>query len=459
MGDRKHAEALYQQGLEALQSTYPEKLTHAYRAFSAACYADPTWFAAWYQCGNNNVDLKLRDAAIACYYRALQCESADHERALCLSNLAWQLEETSRIPEAYEAAHQALKLDPNLVQLHLNLSILYKDMDDPKASLEHAQRAFELDPKDAQVECALAFAYLFDRQFMLGLKHFERRFEWRLQHFMNYPYPKWDGTPGKTLLLVADQGLGDTLSYARFVRRLCDRCAFVHVVHQHELTRLFMHAFADIKNINLLPGLNTPFPPADAWTTFVSLPHDLDLTDAEYINALHIDAPVYKLPTSWKVPDRKMHIGIAWRGSPLNDIDRHRNLPIEQFLDLYRVPGIQLYSLQVGEFARQMQDIGGFALVRDLTPYTEDVVSTMALLRELDLVITVESALGHICALAGKECWIPYSAYGRDYRLGLRGDNPLWTPQHRVFRQELGETWKSVFDRIASALEKRLQQS
>lgn len=456
MGDRQAAQQCYQQGMDALQTNYTDKLTHAYRAFSAACFADPTWFLAWYQCGNNNVDLKLRDAAIACYYRALQCECTDEERSRCLSNLAWQLEERGDIGAALEYAEEACVLDNNLSHAHLNLSVIYRDMDQAALSLKHAEEAFRLDPQDIQAEIAVAFACLFNRQFARGLKHFERRFEWRLQHFMNYPYPRWDDSEGKTILLVADQGLGDTLSYARFVKQLCAKAKFVHMVIQPELTRLFMHAFGAIPNLNILPGLNQPFPAADGWTTFVSLPHALNLTDEEIINAPQIEPPRYDLPTTWKVPDRKLHIGIAWRGSPLNDIDRHRNLPIAEFLNLYDVPGIQLYSLQVGDANKEMIDVGGFALVRDLTPYIRDVVDTCSLLRELDMVITVESALGHICALNNTECWIPYSFQGRDYRLGLRGDNPLWASKHRIFRQEKYETWTPVFKRIATALRERL---
>lgn len=459
MGNRQHAEQLYQQGLDALNTTYPDKHTHAYKCFAAACFADPMWFHAWYQCGNNNVDLKLREAGIACYYRALQCEAPNGDRARAMSNLAWQLEEAGDIDQAFDYAKQAVTLDPFLSHAHLNLSIIYRDLDDAKASLHHAEEAMRLDPADIQAEIATAFACLFDRQFARGLKHFERRFEWRLHHFMNYPYPRWDGSGGKTVLLVADQGLGDTLSYARFVRELCARSKFVHMVIQSELSRLFMHAFGAIPNLNIMPGLNQPFPAADGWTTFVSLPHALGLSDEEIVSAPHIDFPVYGLPTTWKVPDRRLHIGIAWRGSPLNDIDRHRNIPLDRFMDLYDVPGIQLYSLQVGEFAREVADQGAFALIRDLTPYVRDVVDTVSLLQELDMVITTESALGHICALVGKECWIPYSFGGRDYRLGLRGESPIWTPKHRVFRQEKGETWQPAFEKIKDALRERLSKS
>jgi tetratricopeptide (TPR) repeat protein len=457
MGDRAHATALYNQGVEAANAkNYPAHLQHAYQCFSSACYADPTWAQAFYQAGNNNVDQKMQHSAVACYRRALQCEAPPEDRAKSYSNLSWQLAEMGRIDESLECALKAIELDPALVQAHLNLSICYRDLDDSKKSLEHAEQAMALDKDNNHTEIAVAFACLFDRQFMRGLKHFEKRFEWRLHHFLNYPYPQWKGEEGKVVFLVADQGLGDTLSYARFVRELCKRSKYVHACVQHELLRLFQHAFRDIPNLNLLPGLNSNFPAADAWTTFVSLPYALGLTDEEYRNAPQIEPPVYALPKSWKVQDRKMHIGIAWRGSALNDIDRHRNLPPHEFLELYRVPGIQLYSLQVGEHSQDLVNMGGAPVVQDLTTYIHDVVDTVSLVRELDLVITVESALGHICALAGVECWIPYSYYGRDYRIGLTGEDMIWTPRHRVFRQDKTAQWHTVFQAMKESLEQRL---
>lgn len=460
MGDRSHAIALFNQGVEAAKNnSYPNALQHAYRCFASACYADPTWWNAFYQAGNNNVDQKLKVSAIACYRRALQCESSPEEQAKVMSNLAWQLEEAGEIDEAMFLGHTAIDLDPAASHAHVNLSLCYRDIGDSRHMVEYAEKGFALEPENVSFEIALAFAYLFDRQMAKGLKHFDKRFQWRLQHFLNYPYPQWDGASDRTVLLIADQGLGDTLSYARFVRQLCSKVKYVHAMVQHELFRLFQSVFFDIKNLNIIPGLSGSFPAADAWTTFVSLPHALALNDEEIINAPQIECPVHSVPTTWKVPDRKLHVGIAWAGSPLNDIDKHRNIPLTEFFELYRVPGIQLYSLQVDARKNDLFEMGGLPLITDLSPYIQDVVGTVALLQHLDLVISVESALGHICAMAGKECWIPYSYLGRDYRIGLTGKDMIWTPKHCIFRQDQTRQWRPVFQEIVTALNERLEAS
>ena len=463
MGDRQHARALYEQGLKVAlgldRST--EILSHAFNQFSSAAFADPTWWQPFYQCGNNVSDMNLHVAAVACYRRALEAGGMpDADRAKLYCNIGWRLHSLSHSEEARAFSQQAIDLDPTLALAHVNLSCIHGMFDDSAASVRAGEAAFALEQQDPVPEMSLAFACLFDRQLARGLKHFERRFEYKLKSYTQYPYPRWTGEPDATLFLVADQGLGDTLSFARFLPAAANRVKYVHAAVQPELMRVFQHAFVHVPNLNLIPQ-PAPFPPSDYWTTFVSLPFALGLTDTQIRECPDIAVPVYGLPKTWKVPDRKLHVGIAWAGSPQNDINPSRSIPAIQFFDLYRVPGIQLYSLQVGDGRNDLVNAGGSPVVRDLAPYITDVAATIALLRELDLVITVESALGHICAAAGQECWIPYSYAGRDYRLGLTGTDRLWTPRHRVFRQgELDarrKSWQAVFDDIVAALREKVK--
>ncbi len=221
-----------------------------------------------------------------------------------------------------------------------------------------------------------------------------------------------------------------------------------------ELLRLFQYAFADIPNLNLLPQ-PCNFPAADAWTTFVSLPFALQLTDDEIRNTPQFEIKVPRTNAKqWKVPDRKLHIGIAWRGSAMNEINDYRSIPVTQFLDLYRVPGIQLYSLQVDANKAQLADTGCAPVIRDLSGYIADVYGTVALLQDLDMVVTIESALGHICTLAKTETWVPYSYMGRDYRVGVDGSDQIWS-KYRVFPQGDDLCWQPTFDAIVEALHER----
>lgn len=456
MGNRQAAIDFYNAGMQAIADTSKAiNPTHSYQMFTSACYADPTYAAGFYQSGNNNSDLNLLHAAVACYRRALEVETDAVNRAKILCNLGWRLHSLGQEEEALEVSSQAVDLNPKLAYAWINLSLIHGTLDRPVTAIGCARKAFILLPDDATVEMALAWALLYGEQYQEGLKHFEARYRYRLHQFLHYPYPQWLGKRDQTVFVVADQGLGDTLSFARFIPLAAKRARFLHLAVQPELKRLFEHAFVGLPNVNIMP-LQTQFPPADAWTTFMSLPFSLQLDDDAILNAPHISAPVAVSPASWLVPDRKFHIGIAWAGSPLNDNDRHRNVPIEHFLELYRVPGIQLYSIQCGDRKNDLNNGGYAPVIRDLSQYIRDVTDNLALLPHLDLVITCDSAPGHICGLVGKETWIPYSYLARDWRLGMTGKNPIWYPNHRVFRQDEDGAWGAVFERIVAALREKV---
>lgn len=452
MGDRATAVNFYNAAVKAHNDTSnSQHLMTAYQLFSSACHADPTWHEAWYQAGNNNSNLGKYEAAIANWRVALECECTDEERAKTLVNIGMRLNSLGRDFEAGNATTAALELLPSSAPGWLNLSLIEGRFGNSGGSLKAARKAYELAP-DPQSEMCLAFALLFNGDYQEGLKHNEARFEWKLHNFLQYPYPRWTGEPDKTVFVVADQGLGDTLSFSRFVERASKRAKFLHLYIQPQLYRLFTHAFSHLRNVNFIPA-PAPFPAADYWTTFISLPFALGLTTEEIKTAPNFVPPRIQLPGQWKVPDKKLHVGIAWAGSPLNEIDKHRNIPVEQFLSLYKVPSLQLYSLQVGDRSKEAAEIGASSLILDLSRYISDVTDTLGILKDLDLVICCESALGHIAALAGTPCWHPYSWCGRDWRIGLKGEKMLWRPQsHRTFNQVSNRSWEGVFNEIIEEL-------
>jgi len=457
VGNRDHATKLLIKGEEAAQSQ-PTNQDHAYQLLASACYADPSWAQAFYVNGCTASDLIRPHAAVALFRRTLEGEQTPDERHRTLTNLAWELMKIGKQREAMPLLQQAIDLSPKSSLPWMHLGMCHQTFGETQTAVSCARKCFELaDPNDGQgypiAEFQLAFALLFNRQYAEGLKHFESRFAARLPNFLLYPYPKWKGEHGKTLFLVADQGLGDTLSYARFLPEAASRCRYIHMCVQSELRRVFEYAFRHLPNINFLPSPSNFPGDADAWSTFVSLPYALGSTDDQIRAAPNIEMLCPSMSNAWKVPDRKFHIGIAWSGSPMNDIDKHRNIPIHHFVELYRCKGVQLYSLQM-DTKKSDLNLWGFApLIRDLSGFCRDVADTCSILEELDLVISVESALGHICSMYDKECWIPYSFLGRDYRLGVNEQaERLWTPKHRVFQQKDDMRWEPVFERIVEAL-------
>lgn len=455
MNVREQAYSLLAKGEQvAADKSLPTNLDHGYQLMASACYADPSWGHAFYRNGCAASDLVRPHAAIALYRRALECEIDPAERPKAMTNLAWELMKIGEQLEAIGWLNAALELDSKLSLPWMMLGLCYTTFGNTHLAVECARKCVELGPPDdPTAEFQLAFALLFNGNYAEGMKHFESRFAARLPNFLSYPYPKWRGEHGKTLFLVADQGLGDTLSYSRFVETASRRCRYIHMCVQGELRRVFEHAFRHLANLNFLPSPSNFPADADCWSTFVSLPFALGLTDEEIISAPNIDMPKFPMSKQWLVTDRKFHIGIAWAGSPMNDIDKHRNIPIHHFLELQRVPGIQLYSLQVDAKKSDLNLWGCAPVIRDLSGFIRCVADTTSILQSLDLVITVESALGHICSMADRECWVPYSWLGRDYRIGcLESSQRLWTPKTRIFQQKDDMRWEPVFERIVEAL-------
>jgi tetratricopeptide (TPR) repeat protein len=462
MGNRPHAISLYLQAQRIKDGDNPLNLPgdHAYRLMASAVMQDPTMGLGWYEYGNANSDNMWRHAAVASYRRALELpdggDSGDltsEWRAKCMVNLAHNLHHIGRNREAKDIVQQALRMNDRLENGWLTLSLIQNVEGQLSYAQESARKAMAINRTPA-IEIGLAFALMYDRKFAHGLKHFEARFEYVLRQFLTYPYPQWHGEPGKTVFLVSEQGMGDALSFSRFVPALIERSHRVHIRVNPELMKLFRIMFQRYDNITIEP-IPCQFPAADCWTTFMSLPVALGLSDKEIIDAPALPCPSMQIDQSWRSTDRDLHIGVSWTGSQANWINNHRSFPIELLLELYRIPGVQLYSLQVDDAAQHIHDKGMASLIRDMKPYIRDVCDTLAILDGLDLIVTCESALGHIAGLAGKPCIIPYSHHGGDFRIGRTEEGSIWYPGHVIFKQGRDAEWAVVFDRIVRYLERR----
>jgi tetratricopeptide (TPR) repeat protein len=462
MGERVHAISLYTQAQQIKDGNNPHNMPmdHAYRLIASSVMADPTIGLGWYEYGNANSDNMWRHAAVAAYRRALELPDGSvtgdmntEFREKCMVNLAHNLHHLGCNKEAKDIVRQALARNNDLNNGWITLSLIENVEGRLKDAQKSARKAMELG-RTPNIELGLAFALMYDRKLADGLRHFEARFEYILRNFLNYPYPQWKGEPGKTVFLVSEQGMGDALSFSRFVPALIERSKFVHIRVNSELLKLFRIMFQKYDNISIEP-MPCPYAAADCWTTYMSLPVALGMTDKEIIEAPALPCPSLTIDQSWKSTDRTLHIGVSWTGSQANWINHYRSFPIELLLELYRVPGVQLYSLQADDASQQIHDKGMASLIRDMKPYVRDVCDTLAILKDLDLVVTCESALGHIAGLMGKECIIPYSYNGGDFRIGRTEEGSIWYPNHRIFKQGYDMDWRPVFGRIVRHLQRR----
>ena len=212
-------------------------------------------------------------------------------------------------------------------------------------------------------------------------------------------------------------------------------------------------ALACVPNVRVVPQ-DRVIEYADAWCPAFSLPVALGLSDAEIRDAVWPVLPVQPVEDrSWKQQGARLHVAIAWAGAPGNGIDVLRSIPFVEFLALRAVPGVALYSVQVGDRAKDLHDAGGAGLVRDLGPWIRDARDTAGILAECDAVVTCESFVGHLAGSMGLKCLLLCSRYGRDWRSGpYLGERALWYPATMVIRQGDDAAWGPVFQRAVEVL-------
>lgn len=468
MTPREQAISFYNQ---AMSSAIPAgDMQMAYRLLSSATTVDPTFATGLVALGNACADLKLLPAAVAAYQMAVALPDGpavgDMDKALrvrALVHLGHRLYHSGRLTPAALAISAALILDGDEAFAYTNLSMVQSAWGADEAAIDMARKGWNLirdtpisTPEDrkhrAMVQMGLAFALLFDGQIAEGLEHFEARFDYTLQQYDHYPFPRWKGEKVEHLFVMAEQGAGDSLCFSRFFAAARARCDRMTVYVQRELVGLFERSFPDIS----FSFIEDRFPIADVWCPIVSLPHAMGMDTAAIAAA---EWPFFTL-NPWTHPfkrdDAKLHVGIAWKGSSANEIDRWRSLQFTDFLRCLEVPGVQLYSLQVGEAAADLHTHGVAGLVREMTPFIREAGDTMAIMRQLDLVISVESFPVHLAAAAGVECWVPVSYMGGDWRVGRSRQHPIWAPQTRLFRQGADLDWRPVWQAVADALRERV---
>jgi hypothetical protein len=266
--------------------------------------------------------------------------------------------------------------------------------------------------------------------------------------------PTWDGTPlnGRTIFLYPDGGVGDALQYVRYAP-LVQQCGGKVVIG---CSPLLHRLFGNCRCIDRLVGAEPALPDFDVQAALMDLPNLFATT----LTAIPADIPYLfadpELVAKWRRELERLpgfQVGLLWQGNPKYDRDGQRSAPLACFELLGQIPGVRLFSLQVGHGVEQLPHIP-FPLADlgsrfDLSSF-DDVA---AVVTNLDLVISVDSVIAHLAGALGTPVWVALS-YSPDPRwMPEREDSP-WYPTMRLFRQRTPGDWKSVFDRMADELVK-----
>jgi Tfp pilus assembly protein PilF len=444
-----HADALHLLGVLALQAGRAQTAVELFRRAIAICSTNAFYHS---NLGSALTDLGQHEQAIAAYRQAvrLQPESAEVHY-----NLGVALQRRGQLDEAVAANRQAVRLKPDLAKAHGNLGVALKANGQLDEAIASYRQVIRLKPDDARAHNNLALALLTRGDFQQGWEEHEWR--WKCKEFpsppRNFAQGQWDGRPleNRTLLLHAEQGLGDAIQFIRYLPLVCRRGGRIIIECQAELQRLFQAIAGGCQIV----ARGQPLPAFDLHCPLLSLPRVFGANLANipnivpYLHADAGDAGRWRRRLGDDSPLVK--VGLAWSGNPAHRHDHNRSMNLAKLAPLAQVSGVRFFSLQKGEAAAEAKTPpAGMELV-DWTEELKDFADTAALIANLDVVVAVDTAVVHLAGAMGKPVWtlLPFVA---DWRwLRERPDSP-WYPTMRLLRQKSLGDWGDVIQRIAQDL-------
>ena len=434
--------------------------------YCQACALEPDDYRILTNLGLALSDLDRKDEAAECFRAALRVRPDCFDARM---NLGIVLSDQGRFDDAVEWLFGALELRPDSADALQNVGMNLLRQGKWAEAIAYYERALERQPDFPEVHRNLAYALLCCGDFERGWPEHEWRLKCRPHPGARINRTFWNGDDfrGRTILLHAEQGYGDTLQFIRFAPMVKRRGGRVLVLCQTRLLRLIARCpGVDLafEGSSYVPDCDVHAPlmslPAIFGTTLATLPAEVpylsvDSVFVEHWRSVLTDALA---PTGQAVPPaaRPFLIGIAWQGSPANRADHWRSFPMAQYAPLAEVPGVRLISLQIDHGLDQIPALGGrFPIVERPGRRPRDFLDTAAIMTQLDLVISPCTAVAHLAGGLGVRVWLALCSAG-DWRWHVGREDSPWYPTMRVFRQTTFGHWEDVFHQMAETLRREL---
>jgi len=437
--------------------------TEALAALDQALRSAPGDFDAHFHRGVALALLERPAEALASFERALAINPASAEAH---NNRGAMLGRLNRDAEAVEAFAAAVAHMPEHLDAYVNAGHTLRGLGRFPAALAQFDAALARAPGHSGAEWGKSLLTLALGDFANGWPLYESRL--RLERLREYqrelPMPRLaatDALAGRSILVHAEQGLGDTLQFCRYVPLLEARGARVSFEAQPELVPLLRSL--PLRGTLLARG--EPLPPADAHLPLLSLPLTLGGAPEALPAATAYLAPEEQAVQQWRarlaeLPGLK--VGLNWQGhvgAERQTWIRGRSYALAQAAALARVPGVTLISLQKGAAAAQRAAVDFGGALHELTDPADTgaaaLMQTAALMRALDLVITSDTSVAHLAGALGVAVWVVLQKVP-DWRWQLEREDSPWYPSMRLFRQQEANDWAELFARVARALQERV---
>ncbi len=429
-----------------------EKLDEALVCFRRAVEIKPDYADARNSLGAVLDKQGHLEEAIACYRRALE-DKPDDESAH--NNLGVTLKGQGKVDEAIACYHRALEIKPDYAEAHNNLANAVKDLGNPEDALTRYRRAMQIDPDYASAHFNYSLALLLLGEYAEGwVEH-----EWRWKRDdpehrgRGFAQSLWDGSrlDGRTILVHAEQGLGDAIQFIRYMPFVAERGGRV-VVECHPMV---IRLFRDSPGIDQLVKRESPLPHFDVQTPFLTLPTIFGTTvetipaEAGYLRA---EPGLVGFWRQRMAEFRGRKVGLCWQGNPEFPGDRWRSIPLTYFAVLLDDPSSTFINLHKGVGEPQIGECGLTDRIVNYSPEVKSLVDTAAIIENLDLVITSDTSVAHLAGAMGKPVWTLLQ-FMPDWRWMLEREDSPWYPTMRLFRQKTRGDWEDVFVRVKRALE------
>lgn len=394
--------------------------------------------------------LERHDAALQCYDAAL---AANAQCAEAWSNRGNVLQDLHRYDDALASFERALAINPKYAMAWFNRGSVLLEMlrfDDALASFD---QAIAFDPNYVDAHFAQGFIHLRNGDFARGWP----KYEWRLRDPKSehrdrvFARPRWTGTEsldGRTILIHAEQGFGDTIQFCRYAERLADAGARVVLEVQPALRSLL----ASLRGPAQVVARGEPLPDHDFHCPLLSLPFAFQ-TDAATIPGktpyLQADPGQVRDWEDRLGARRSLRVGLAWSGNPEHRNDRNRSIALAELMPLLDLD-VEWISLQKVVHERDAALLERAPIDR-FDAELRDFSDTAALIRSLDLVVSVDTAVAHLAGALDRPVWILVTHLSEWRWLSERNDSP-WYPSARLFRQPAAGRWPDVIEAVRAEI-------
>ncbi len=365
-----------------------------------------------------------------------------------------------KLPEARSSVERALALAPQHVKAHINLGELHKLEGDLEGALAYFRRATVLGPDNGDAHWNLAITLLTKGEFAEGWREYEwrRRVPEIARKMRSLNAPVWDGSPmaGKTLLLTAEQGLGDTIQFSRLLSGAKSR-GFRTVLECQPVLKRLMRSLG---GADVVVARGEALPSFDVWAPLMSLPHLLGLLPDDLPGQIPYLQPEPDLVERWRGRvrgDGAFRIGLWWQGNPTYGADSTRSVALRALLPVFDVPGVRFFVLQKQHGLDQLEELPAQArssmdlIHQELDVGPDAFVDTAAVMEHLDLNICSDTSMVHLAGALGRPTWmlLPERA---DWRWEIQRSGTPWYPSVRIFRQTVQGQWDAPIQNLAAEL-------